>query len=89
MKKIVVCLAIGMSLIMLLGSTRSNLKSQDIEWKIEQMRQNVNEYTIVRASKLDKLQKDVNERLKNDWSPIGGISIVDSNSFCQVMVKSR
>lgn len=89
MRKIVVFLAIGMSIILLLGFTGSGLKSQEAECehKPTQLRQNVSEYTIVSASKLDKLQKDVNKKLKNDWYPIGGISIVDSNSFCQVMVK--
>ena len=88
MRKIIVFLAIGMSLILLLGLTGSTLQSQGTEcrWKPEPDRQNTTEYTIVQASELDKLQKDVNERLKKDWHPIGGVSIVDSN-YCQVMIK--
>lgn len=89
MRKIIVFLVIGMSLILLLGSTGSSLKLQETECEIKPMRQNMREYTIVCASELKKLQKDVNNKLKKDWYPIGGISIVDSNSFCQAMVKSR
>lgn len=95
MKKIVVFLAIGVSLILLLGSDGSNLKLQDTECKCkyepgqwaEAYRQNVSKYAIVRASELDDLQTDVNNKLKTGWHLIGGISIVDSNSVCQVMVK--
>jgi hypothetical protein len=92
MKKIVIFLAVAVGLILLLGLTGAALKSQDTESKCEydycaaQWRQNIGEYTIVRAPKLDKLQKAVNESLKESWYPIGGVSIVDSNC-CQVMIK--
>jgi len=91
MKKTVVFLAVATSLILLLALDGFGLTSQEPKCQCQsqwlQMRQNTTEYTIARASNLDKLQKDVNERLKKDWHPIGGVSVIDSNSFCQAMIK--
>jgi len=87
-KKISILLGVILSLVLLLGSTGSNRKLQDLKCQGEPgaWRQTLSEYTIIRASKLNELQNEVNEKLKESWHPIGGISIVDSNC-CQVMVK--
>ena len=87
-KKIVILLVVVLSLVLLLGSIGSNMKSQEpkCQWKPEAGRQDIEKYAIVRASDPDKLQIEVNKRLNQSWEPMGGISIVDSNC-CQVMVK--
>lgn len=88
MKKIVVFLAIGMSLILLLGLAKSDSKSQWIESECSPGRywQKVKNYEIIRASDLDKLQQNVNDKLNHGWRPMGELLYFDSN-YCQVMVQ--
>jgi hypothetical protein len=87
--KTLVFLAVVLSLVFLLGSSGEKRRSQEPKCQLQPAsgwRQDINEYTIVRASDPDKLQKEVNKRVKESWHPMGGISIVDTNC-CQVMVK--
>jgi hypothetical protein len=92
-KKVVIFLVIVSSLILLLGSTGSNMKLQNGKAKCEHVygeaagwRQNIDEYTIVHDPNLNKLQDDVRKRLDDSWQPIGGISFV-KNEYYQVMIK--
>ena len=92
MKKAIIFLAIGMSLILLLGLAKSDSKPQWIEsecypgYAQGRYWQKVKNYEIIRASDLDKLQKDVKERLNHGWRPMGEISRFE-NEYCQVMVQ--
>jgi hypothetical protein len=90
MKKMLIILPIGISLILLLGLDGSNLKSGKTESKceVQQLRQIYGEYTVIQASELDTLQKDVNTKLRSDWRPMGGISYAKSE-YCQVMVMPK
>jgi len=87
-KKMAVFLAVVVSLALLPGSSGEKRRPEDpqCQWVYQAWRQNIDEYAIVRASDPDKLQKEVNKRLKESWHPVGGISIVDSNC-CQVMIR--
>lgn len=88
MKKIVVSLVIGIGLILLLGLAKYESKPQSIESGHTTGRywQTVNDYKVIRASDLDKLQQNVNDKLNHGWRLMGGLSYFD-NAYCQVMVK--
>jgi hypothetical protein len=88
MKKTIVFLAMGMTLILLLGLAKSNSKMQwnNSECEPGQYWQRVKDYEIIHEPNLKDLQEKVKNGLDHGWRPMGGISIVDSNYF-QVMVK--
>jgi len=89
MKHVILCITIGVGLLLLLGLTGSSIESREsyCEHGFGLLRQNASEYEIIHANTLHELEDAVVVKLKKDWYPIGGLSIVDSNSFCQVMVK--
>jgi hypothetical protein len=95
MKKAIVFLAIGMSLVLLLGLAKSDPKPQKPQW-IESgccqgyapgfYWQKVKDYEIVRASGLGELEGKIKDKLEHGWHLKGDISRFE-DEYCQVMVK--
>lgn len=49
----------------------------------------VPEYRVVYSGDIDKLQKAVNDLLKEDWQPTGGICVVcDNDQYCLIFYQS-
>ena len=91
MKEKIMFLVIGIFFMLLLGTMTGELPSNSKDNKCEcgwvRMRQNYSNYTIINDSNLNGIQEKVTNKLNEGWHPIGGISIVDSNSFYQAMIK--
>lgn len=91
MKEKIMFLVIGMVIMLLLGAMTDQFHPKDNNNKCETMaaywRQNFKNYEIVCDPNIDNVQKKVEKKLGEGWHPIGGISIADSNSFYQAMIK--
>ena len=88
MKTTSIIVAIGMSLILLLGVKRTGLSSQGAEQSCDYGRygQKVTDYQIIHAPDLNTLEEKVKEQLKNGFRPTGELSHFHKD-YCQVMVK--
>ena len=91
MKEKIMFLVIGIFFMLLLGTMTgelpSNSKGNEYESGITPAGQYDRNYTIINDSNLNGIQEKVTNKLNEGWHPIGGISIVDSNSFYQAMIK--
>lgn len=93
MKKIVSVVAVGLSLILLLGSLAHQPEIYDPNSKSDGWRpcsvsrERIAKYEVIVASDSGMLVKKVTKRLdeKSNWIPIGGISS-ENNKFYQAMV---
>ncbi|HCO95062.1 MAG TPA: hypothetical protein DIU00_14105 [Phycisphaerales bacterium] len=93
-KKIVILLAVVLSLILLLGSIdpRPQIYDPNVVHGFQpksNSRERTLEYKVVVASDPNTLETKVTQRLKDqkdNWIPIGGISVDDTNCY-QAMVR--
>jgi len=95
MKKIIIFLAVGLSLVLLLGSMGPSPHIHDPNSEPEPTpcsisREHILKYEVFVASDPKMLEKKVTQRLKGkgNWIPLGGISVNDANYHqAMVMVK--
>lgn len=88
MRNALILLAIGMGLVLILGSAKNDCKLQGVEpecWRVEYS-QKITDYQIISAADLNTLQGKVKEQLKYGLRPMGDISYFDPD-YLQVMVK--
>ena len=87
MKNIFVFIAIGIIIVLSLGSIKPNLNLGEVKPKygFVQCLNKTTDYRIIRAVDLDTLQKNVKDQLGYGFSPIGEISLFNKE-YCQVMV---
>ncbi len=90
MKKMLIILAIGTSLILLLGMKKSDLNYEGTGYNgdYRQYWKKVTDYQIIHAADLKTLQEAVKGQLKHGLRPMGDLSQFDKE-YCQVMVMAE
>lgn len=89
-KKIIIFVILGLSLVLLLGSIsfRPGIydpNSAPNSTHCAHGRERILKYEVIVASDPNALATKVQKRLKDEWTPIGGISVSDAN-YHQAMV---